>query len=133
MERHCAIGIATGVFCLHAHNIWHGELNSSNIPLDTDLRPQLPTCTWSVLAQDARAKPDVCTIGTPRYRAPEVWTDENDDSSAVDVYAYACTLDELLTFVPFWDKLTDFKISRAVARRAAAAARPHPACPSHFD
>jgi len=37
------------------------------------------------------------TVGTPHYRAPELWTGDHPTSPATDVYSLACVLYEMLT------------------------------------
>ncbi|EAY16849.1 TKL family protein kinase [Trichomonas vaginalis G3] len=89
-----ALGIACGMARLHSFNIMHRDLKSLNILLDESYFPRI--CDFGA-SRIKSAESELVTqnIGTVHWMAPEMF-DSTNYTLAVDVYAYAILLWELL-------------------------------------
>jgi serine/threonine protein kinase len=109
---------------LHEHGIIHRDLKIANVMLDTDLYPLVGDFGLSrILPEVGKSLNEAITMtlaqGTPMYIAPELW--KTDDmvteglyTTAVDVYAYAILLFELVTLARPWKDRKEFAIRQAV-------------------
>lgn len=89
-----AMGIACGMARLHFHGIMHRDLKSLNILLDEKFYPRV--CDFGAgRAKNTTTEYVTQNIGTVHWMAPEMF-DSNNYTLAVDIYAYAILLWELL-------------------------------------
>jgi serine/threonine protein kinase len=108
-----AFGIAVGMCYLHEHNIIHRNLKSDKVMLDERLRVRIGDFVLGrVLSCGSRivntAPGITMDIGTPPYMAPELFSYLNEGggyTTAVDVYAYAMILYELVLLERPWAEL----------------------------
>lgn len=91
--------IAEGLAYLHANGIVHGDLKTSNILLDEQLKPFIGDFgSTSVTLQDTSPTQ---TWGTRRLQAPELMMGESK-TTASDMYAFAMLIVQVVTGqVPF--------------------------------
>ncbi|TMW61507.1 hypothetical protein Poli38472_012698 [Pythium oligandrum] len=99
-----ALDVAAGIAFLHAHEIIHRDIKSSNILLDEHYRAKL--CDFGFATEMSawnETKPDGTTIsvrrksycGTDAYMAPEMFLDE-DYNENVDVFSFGVVLMEII-------------------------------------
>jgi serine/threonine protein kinase len=89
-----SFGIASALSYLHSRGIVHCNISPNNILLDANFRPRLCGFSFSRNMNDRGA--EILSGGTPRYKAPELWTAEEYDEK-VDVFSYGMVLYELVT------------------------------------
>ncbi|KAK8883536.1 hypothetical protein M9Y10_042630 [Tritrichomonas musculus] len=85
--------IALGMAAVHSKNVIHRDIKPENILLDNHLLPKI--CDFGLSVFD-NAEIDKTEAGTPIYMAPEVVL-QNGYSKAVDVYAFALVVYEIIT------------------------------------
>jgi serine/threonine protein kinase len=128
----CAFGIAVGMCYLHEHGVMHRNLVPSNIFLDEKLLPRIGGFALSEIFNPSAGVTDdqelPLNIGTPLYRAPEMFSELNRGgkySPAVDVFAYAMILYELLANSAPWslevEKVTPVHLVRFLEEKARPA------------
>ena len=136
---------ALGMAYLHGMNVVHRDMKADNLLLDEHGTTKVADFGLSkTLAHNAVAWSEV---GTPGFKAPEIYLGETEDeardgpgySLPVDVFAFGCTIYELLTFCgknygwPYgWalDLCTDEQVERAVLARKPPSALGGTAVPS---
>jgi serine/threonine protein kinase len=106
-----AFGIAVAMCYLHEHGIIHRDLKTDNIMLDENLWPRVGDFGLSkILGSGDEAVNQAITqtmnVGTGCYMAPELFSEVGDGryTSAIDVYAYAMVLYELITLAVPWSR-----------------------------
>ena len=123
---------ALGMSYLHGMAVVHRDMKADNLLLDAHGTTKVADFGLSrTLTNNALAHTEV---GTPGFKAPEIYEGETDDGAAdgdgyslpVDVFAFGCTIYELLTFAgtnwgwPYgWalDLCTDEQVEKAVRAR----------------
>lgn len=87
-------GIASAIKCLHKMKIIHRDLKPENIFLDEDYQPVISDFGLSRYCNNDLAMTK--KLGTPYYMAPELFSEDDDDSepitNKIDVYAFSLTL-----------------------------------------
>jgi serine/threonine protein kinase len=102
---------------LHSQNVLHRDLKPANVLIDHAMRPRIgdfghsKVCDLSATQSAGR--------GTPLYMAPEMHT-EDHYGPPVDVFAWACTVYELITGRCVLKGKTQFQVANA----ATSGARP---------
>ena len=98
-KANMAVGVARGLRYLHANNIVHGNITSSNIFLDEFLEPKIGELGCSQLLYNKESKKVSKTFGTPYY-LPN-WYIQNQGGKVVrkqiDVYSYGIVLLEIMS------------------------------------
>ena len=89
-------GIAAAIMFLHSKNIIHSDLKPENILMDEELNPKVTDFGLSKEKKKENTDQTQEIKGTPIYVSPEIW-ENNDYSSAGDVYAFAFIVYEILT------------------------------------
>ncbi|KAF9257177.1 kinase-like protein [Marasmius fiardii PR-910] len=111
--------IAAGIMYLHSHNIVHGCIKGSDILVDEQGRCYLTDFGLALAAMSGPFSSSGIGRGAIRWMAPEVFTSESQDylnnskhniKLARDIYAYACTVYEIVAGeIPF-PHLTDVRV-----------------------
>jgi serine/threonine protein kinase len=94
-------GIVLGMNFVHCHGGIHCDLKPENILLDAAGRVKIGDLSSSRLADAGVALS--AEVGTPFYMAPELY-DDKEYTAAVDVYAFALMLYEILNGHPVWPR-----------------------------
>ncbi len=99
-----AAQIAAGASALHAAQVVHRDLKPRNILFSTSphLHPKLVDLGLAKILDDAgddsshlSPTADTAVLGTPEYRAPELWLSGKNVAPAADVYSLGVVLHEL--------------------------------------
>ncbi|KAE9402611.1 kinase-like protein [Gymnopus androsaceus JB14] len=117
-NRHTVLSeIAAGLYYLHSRDppILHGDIRGANILVTDDLHCCLADFGLALIISDSRtlSTTSAMTKGTTRWMAPELIIPNNSARQAPnhtsrDVYAFGCTVLEILTLrLPFHDKTRD--------------------------
>jgi serine/threonine protein kinase len=88
------VGIALGMAYLHSQSVLHCDLKPANVLVDQAMRPRI--CDFGQGRLCGGNATHTLSQGTPLYMAPEMHT-EDHYGPPVDVFAWACTADELIT------------------------------------
>ncbi|KAE9397241.1 kinase-like protein, partial [Gymnopus androsaceus JB14] len=110
--------VAAGLSYLHSRDppILHGDIRGANILVSRDLHCCLADFGLTLIISDSRtsnATTSAMAKGTTRWMAPELIIPDSSVKQAAnntsrDVYAFGCTILEILTLqLPFHDKTTD--------------------------
>ncbi|KAG7098346.1 hypothetical protein E1B28_000305 [Marasmius oreades] len=125
--------IAAGLEYLHSRSpmIVHGDIRGANILVDEDCNCRLADFG---LSREAHGTTMVETStggmkGSLRWMAPEMFQpsstrDSNEDRSPRDIYAYACTIVEIMTGRPPFPDLLDVAVITQVLLNRARPERP---------
>ncbi|KAF5391629.1 hypothetical protein D9757_002538 [Collybiopsis confluens] len=131
-NRHNALlEIANGLSYLHSRepSVVHGDVRGANILVTNDLHCCLADFGLArVVAQTQVWSNDATSSnkGTIRWMAPELFDLKNSKEYnwSRDIYAFACTIIEILSLkIPFPD-LTDYEVVLSVAEKGAQPCRP---------
>uniref|UniRef100_A0A0W0EWH8 Protein kinase domain-containing protein n=1 Tax=Moniliophthora roreri TaxID=221103 RepID=A0A0W0EWH8_MONRR len=131
--------IASGLAYLHSLEpmVLHGDIKGANILVDSRHSCRLADFGLSAIIETQRIDSTTSgtTKGTFRWMAPELYTSEvgvTTNNGARDIYAYACTILQIMTGQPPFPKLTE----AAVMFQVMSGKRPsRPAdgwCPDHI-
>jgi serine/threonine protein kinase len=88
------VGIALGMSYLHSQSVLHYGLKPANVLVDQAMRPRI--CDFELSKVCGFGATQILERGTPLYMAPEMHTDVRY-GPPVDVFAWACTVYELIT------------------------------------
>ena len=93
----CVFGVAAAMAYLHSHGVLHRDLKLANVFLNEDFEPVIGDFG---LARSYISGEMTMVVGTPYYMAPELWVDTYGEkyTGAIDVYAYAVFLYQLLSY-----------------------------------
>lgn len=97
----CLLGIANAMKYLHKQGILHRDLKPQNILMDSNYYPRV--CDFGYSRCFNQSLTDsiklmlTSKIGTPLYMAPELFNDEENYGTAVDVYAFGMIAFEIVT------------------------------------
>ena len=98
----CTIGaqVADALDYVHSQGVFHGDIKTSNIILQTDVDGQDKVKLIDFgLARSKSVGDDDAIVGTPEYMAPELCSGESISASS-DIYALGILLYELVTGTP---------------------------------
>jgi len=85
--------ILHGIHYIHTRGFIHGDIKPSNILLRENGDPVI--CDFGLTSvRDPRIQPKSRFVGTPSYRAPEIYLNESYDE-AIDMWSYGCLLYEV--------------------------------------
>ncbi|CAD8180687.1 unnamed protein product [Paramecium octaurelia] len=90
------IQIVKGLKALHDMKIYHRDLKSANVFMNTDGTVKLGDMNVSKVARKILL---YTQTGTPYYASPEVWKDQPYDSKS-DIWSLGCVLYEMTTLKP---------------------------------
>ena len=90
------IQIVKGLKALHDLNIYHRDLKSANVFMNSDGTVKLGDMNVSKVAKKVLL---YTQTGTPYYASPEVWKDQPYDSKS-DIWSLGCVLYEMTTLKP---------------------------------
>ncbi|KAH8792752.1 kinase-like domain-containing protein [Flagelloscypha sp. PMI_526] len=111
--------IAKGLHYLHSTHICHGDVKAANVLIDENYQCYLADFGIAALISTKTATVGFATAtrstkGTMRWMAPELFdfTKLNTDSSGIksaprDIYAFACTMLEIVTGKPPFPEMDD--------------------------
>lgn len=90
------IQIVKGLKALHDMKIYHRDLKSANVFMNSDGTVKLGDMNVSKVAKKVLL---YTQTGTPYYASPEVWKDQPYDSKS-DIWSLGCVLYEMTTLKP---------------------------------
>lgn len=91
--------VCGGLSIAHRQYLIHRDIKPSNILFDAEGRAVIGDfgLARAVQASSTSAGSSSGGVGTPAYRAPELWLGKPPASSATDIYSLGCVLSEILT------------------------------------
>ena len=91
--------VAAGLLAAHARGIIHRDIKPENILFTEDGQAVISDfgLAKAVLGGSSSSSSSSGGVGTPSYRAPELWRGKPPASPATDQYALACVFVEMLT------------------------------------
>jgi len=124
-----SLDVAQGLEYLHSQHIIHGDLKGHNILISSRGRACLADFGLAT-TKDTRpvdmTKTTVQSVGTMRWRAPELLLDDKPNTYASDVYAFAMVCYEMFSGEYPFCNLSDFKFPPALMQGN------RPSRPSHI-
>ncbi|KAK7032035.1 hypothetical protein VNI00_013403 [Paramarasmius palmivorus] len=138
--------IAAGITYLHSQvpMIVHGDIKGANILVDNDRRCRLADFGLATMTGDSGKIFTTSSTGGPkgsfRWMAPEMYSIDGSDTlprlkgraqSSRDIYAYACTILEIITGKPPFPDLTDAQVMFAVLSGRRPERPTNVWCPDH--
>ncbi|CAO2166062.1 unnamed protein product [Urochloa humidicola] len=99
--RAYARDVARGLAYLHGQSLAHGDVKARNVVIGGDGRARLTDFGCARPVQQFPSSPSRPIGGTPAFMAPEVARGE-EQGSAADVWALACTVIEMATGAAPW-------------------------------
>ena len=104
--------ICEGLQVAHDHGLVHRDIKPGNILFDAKGNAVLSDFGLAKVVQETSLKdPDsLGGIGTPAYKAPELWEGPIPPSRATDIYSLGCVLSEMLTGKVLFDGETSEKV-----------------------
>ncbi|KAF9259353.1 kinase-like protein, partial [Marasmius fiardii PR-910] len=110
--------IIAGIVYLHSRNIVHGDIKGGNVLVDEQGKCYLADFGLAVASMSntlLSSTTNSTTSGTMRWMAPELFyfipvTKLNHNKLARDIYAYACTIYEIMTGGPPFSQLTEAQV-----------------------
>ncbi|KAG7100176.1 hypothetical protein E1B28_001955 [Marasmius oreades] len=125
--------ISAGMSYLHSFKIVHGDIKGANVLVDANARCHLADFGLAITTAETTALFNSTTSsmkGSLRWMAPELFklgvgdTGEKPNELARDIYAYGCTVLEIITGKPPFPDLIDPMVMFQVAVNGTRPARP---------
>ncbi len=91
--------VCAGLEAAHKKGLVHRDIKPGNILFDSEGRAVLGDfgLARAIQASSASAASSTGGVGTPAYRAPELWLGKPPASPATDIYSLGCVLSEMLS------------------------------------
>ena len=104
--------VCDGLAVAHKKGLVHRDIKPGNILFDADGNAVLGDFGLARAVQQSSLSATSSTggVGTPSYRAPELWTGEIPASAATDIYSVGCVFSEMLSGKTLFEGDTTEKI-----------------------
>jgi len=89
--------LCTGLQTAHDDGLIHRDIKPANILFDNKGKVVISDFGLARAVQISGASSSLGIVGTPAYRAPELWRGKPPASPATDVYSLGCVLFEMIT------------------------------------